>query len=387
MQIAALDFEANSKFWWIPGYKVLSASITYRATDGSLVSEYAEEQEVPALLRRYHTWTLVVHSICYEMGAWETCFPDIPLPTFLDTMELTHISDNGDVLKQHQPRYKKQGGEPKQGLSLEACVSRWLPEKYHDHKAPYISWIMQEFGVSKKEAGAYLGKLPPEQLKQYNTADTVVTFLLYESLMRHIRDTNHTKWQLSHELHRQRCEYVNKAERVGAGVDRNKLQQNIKVQEQHIADMEQQFRDVMADEIAAVIDLKREAYLTDPKIKTERGRTTRQRRLDSGEVTFEFNLNSSKDLTWLYMRVIGLKPPFLTKPNKEGKGGGNPSFAKNHLPLWHSSGEIIKKKGSLNFTLNQMKSLEKLSRVDGRWHLTQHVLGTKSKRLSGRSED
>lgn len=387
MNVAALDFEANSKHWWLPGYQVLTASITYRSKDGILVSEYAEGDDVEGLLWKYHTWTLVVHSLCYEMGAWETCFPTIPLPTFIDTMELAHISDNGGALKQYDKRYQQQGGIPRDGLSLENCVSRWLSEEYHNHKEPYINWIMQNFGVSKKQAGEYLGQLPPVMLKKYNTADTIITLLLYESLMEHIHKTNHKRWVMSHELHRKRCVFVNQAQRQGALVDRLLLEKNIRIQQKRIADMEQEFREVMSTEIAAVISLKEEAYLHDPSIKTERGREDRRRRLEKGSTVFDFNINSPKDMTWLYMRVMGLKPPFLTKPNKEGKGGGSPSFAKNHLPLWHSSGEIIKKKGSLNFALNQMISLQKLSSIDGRWHLTQHPLGTKSKRLSGRSED
>ena len=381
MKPIAIDFEASGLDYYSPDFAVISAAFTWEGDNGEFKQLYVEGQEAvgDALKRVVDKGNpIVVHNLTYELGVILNVYPEleIDIDRFWDTKRLIQVTDGGMILKKPKPAWMKPG------LSLVACASRHLPPKYHDHKEPFYEWIRDNLGVLKGKEGESLGKLPRSLLKAYNTADTDITLLLFNTTMRKFKQDGYTGYELDHSLYRFRCLQLVKAESYGVLTDKKGLIVTIKSLKEELDMIEEDFTLKMLPEIEKVIQMKKDLYLTEP-LKSESGYRKRFERLESGDIEFEFNINSPKDLYWLYHHVMGIEAPFTTRPNKDGNGGGNPSFAKAHLGAWHSSGEILQNKGTLKIALKQSESLLALSSKDGRWHISMNSTGTKTSRLSG----
>jgi len=391
MRDVSIDFEASGLDYWHEDFRVTDVAISWRDDLGEMVSKHVKGHEdvgdaLRALSKR--DVRIIVHGLQYETGVLASQYPDIKFKEIWCTMRLCQVGDAGSEQKLYKKRYKKQGGETKEGLSLVACCSRWLDEKYHNHKAEAESWVRENIGMNTK-FGAHIKDLPEDVMKRYNCGDTENTLRLYEELIEQFKKDGYTGYITDHQLYRGRCEQLVEGFIGGVKVDRDLLQQCVQEAELQLEKMKSDFLHVHKVDITKAINIKQDAYINDPNVKTERGRESRRQKIEQGlpfgdrEKICEFNIGSTKDLFLLYNGILGIKTPFLTKPDKNGNGGGNPSFKKGHLAAWHKSGKILQDRGSIRIRKKQAESLLELTKRDGRWHVGMQATGTKTGRLSG----
>lgn len=378
----SLDFETNMLEYYHPDFSVVSCAFTYKDDKGDFDRVYIEGQgEVGEYLEGLakEDRSIIVHNLQFELGVILSQYPllNISLERYWDTKRLIQVTDNGRVLDKKAPKYMQQG------LSLQACTSRHLPTKYHNHKEPFYEWIRNNLSVKKGEEGEHLSKLPKELLKEYNTLDTDITYLLYEKALRGFKQDGYQGYEMDHVLYRFRCLQLVKARIDGIKVDLKGLSKAKQTFTLQLEDIERRFYEAVGSEIEQVKQQKRDLFLTAP-LSADRHYKNRLDKVESGERVFEFKITSAKDLYWLYNGVMGIEPPFYTRPDKDGKGGGSPSFKKGHLSLWHESGKILEDKGTIGIAKKQSESLYLLSEFDGRYHIDMNSTGTVTSRLSGR---
>jgi len=391
MTIVALDLETTGLDYWKPDFPITDLAISFQGKSG-IISVHETDPEV--IYKTLHSLmtkkaTIIVHNYTFDIGVISTLYPDIKFTEVWDTMRLCQVGDAGSYQKKYCRRYKEQGGIPRDGLSLTACTSRWLHESYHNHKSQYYQYLRDKCGVLPGKEGENLQLLPPDLMKEYNSKDTEATLMLYTETLKQFNLDGYNGYISDHELYRSRCRQLIESFVDGVKVDREALQECISLMDNTLTQMETDFREVHKENIPKVIQIKTDAYINDPKIKTESGRDKRRRTIEEGlpfgqrEKICEFNIGSYNDLFLLFSGVMGITTPFLTKPNKDGAGGGNPSFAKAHLPSWHESGKILQNRGTVRITKKQAESLLELSEFDGRWHISMQATGARTGRMSG----
>lgn len=391
----AIDFETSGLEYYRHDFEVVSCAFSWRDKGGEIVNEYVEgHQEIEqSLVKAFRSGRpIVVHNLQFELGVIVSKYPMLDLLSceVWDTQRLCQVADGKTVQKKYETRYRKQGGIPKEGLSLEACCSRWLDVKYHDHKQYFYQYLREKCDVKAGSEGKHLRKLPQNLFRDYNCADTNRTLQLYEALTQQFTVDKYTGYQMDHTLYRQRCRQLVNARIYGVEVDQDKLNKCEQYIDAELERIEKEFFRIHEKDIQKAIQLKIDDYCNDPRL-TDRGRELRRKNIAEGkdfaarDKICNFNIGSPKDLLLLYHTILNIAIPFTTLPNhKTGSKGGNASFKRAHLRSWHEeSGQVLEDRGSLKFALSQTQSLRTLSAYDNRWHIDMNATGTKTGRLSG----
>jgi len=390
-RVVALDFETTGLDYYKPEFRVTDLALSWRNDEGDIANHYCQgEQAILQALEALQekNVTLVVHNAFFDIGCLQARFPSIQFDKWYDTARLAQVGDAGEGQEMYAHRYLAQGGEIQKGLSLVACCSRWLNCDKHNHKDEAHSWIRENVGKNVV-CGEHLDKLPDDIMMRYNLADTDNTLLLFENITKQFVIDGYTNFELDHQLYRVRVHQLINSFIKGTPVDAARLDDCILSLEDDLDGIYQRFLAEHKNDILKCIAIKIKAYCTDDRL-TDRGREGRWMKIALGKpfagrpAICGFNINSAKDLSLLYEHVLGIKPPFYTRPNKKtGSAGGNNSFKKAHLPAWHESGKILADKGNLKIALSQSQSLKELQSEDGRWHIGMRATGTKTGRLSG----
>lgn len=400
--VIAVDYETAltsgvpSTEYYRGDFRAITAAFAWRGQSGDLRSLYLEgEDEIGSFLDRIKASgaKVVVHNLQFEYGVSLYRFPGFEGQITYDTMRLTQVGDNGGKLAAYQPQVLTyddmldalDGNGPKPqstGLSLVSAASRWLPEEWRDHKAPYHAWLREHAGVKRGHEGLHLTKLPPDMLEAYNVADAKVTLLLFETLTKEFERLGYD-YNLDHELYKSTARMVAKAKGVGAAVDTSALEAYVSQVEAEVAAIEARFRERFCDEIGRLEAAAHRTYVE--SVKTEKARERRR-----GEAPERFNVSSNKQLKQLFVDVLGIKPPFWTKPPtaKAGKPRTkefvpSPSFKSAHLSTYGEGGEILIKRRKRLLVLQQARALLKLAAYDNRWHPDIRACGTATGRMAG----
>lgn len=400
--VIAVDYEtalttgAPSTEYYRGDFRAISCAFAWRGQDGGLRSLFlAGEDEIGAFLERIKASgaRVVVHNFQFEYGVSLYRFPGFEECITHDTMRLAQVGDNGGKLAAYQPQVLTyddmldalEGSGPKPqstGLSLVSAASRWLPEEWRDHKAPYHAWLREHAGVKRGHEGQHLTKLPSEMLEAYNVADALVTLLLYETLTQEFERLGYD-CNLDHELYKSTARMVARAKGVGAAVDMAALGAYVAQVEGEVAAIEQRFRERFKDEITRLEVAGHSAYVS--AVKTAKARERRQR-----EEPERFNVGSNKQLKTLFVDTLGITPKFWTKEPKAKPGKPrkrefvpSPSFKSAHLSTYGEGGELLRTRRKRMLVLQQARALLKLAAYDGRWHFDLRACGTATGRMAG----
>lgn len=358
--LIALDFETSrnnlpSVEFYRPDFQVDSVAIAWRE-DGQVKSYFCEgEPKIRKLLERIKALDVPVtcHNIQFEYAVTKHRFPGFESIFKSDTMRLLQVADNGS-------------GTPP-GFSLQSGAKRWLSEEWHNHKAPYHELIRERGQIKKGKEGANLHLLTSQELERYNTADAIVTLLLYEKLTQYFKDIayDHT---VDQELFLSNLPYIVSAEGQGLLVDRSQAERAINVFNNQLADIEARFLSSNATGIGAVERRLREA-------KLQRYRTPRGRENASLE-DCKFNIGSTKHLEMLFCEELGIVPKFRTEK-------GNPLFKKQFLGQFGEAGMMLAKRRGLIVELQQMTGILEEAGEDSRWRPRMKMVGTSTGRAAG----
>jgi hypothetical protein len=321
--------------------------------------------------------TLVVHNYAFEWPVTKWRFPscvDIPM---IDTMRLLQNADNGgysweppEMDIDRELEFLEADKEPEEiptGLSLVAGCKRYLPVRYHDHKAPFHA-LIRERGAREGKEGENLHLLTAEELAAYNAADAEVTLLLYEVLTAKFESGGYD-WRLDHNLYQSTARLVSQSQARGVRIDRERLAAHCETKAADLEEIARAFKERFRDEIKAIENDMRDELLA--QYKTARGR-------ENAKIDVVFNTRSTKQLARLFVGKLGMKAKFVTKK-------GAPSFASKFLKQWGDGGLVLKKQRTILLELKQGESLYELSAEDSRWHLTLKICSTRSGRMSGGS--
>lgn len=378
--VIALDMETTGLKTWLPNFRIVSCAAAWPTGSGYQFAYADGEEDVRTMLESCLGKTLIIQNVTYEMACIMSRYPDLwdtmkHGVTWIDCARLVQNWDGGG--SDYEDGYSAYGEKPKKnpntGFRLEALAARVLPEKYHNHKRPYMEWIRANIpGVKKKQEGAHLSKLPTNMLQRYNELDTEITYEVYRVMCAKFADLGFD-WWLDHRLYISCCMNVAFAQNDGLLVDRSTLADNIKVVEAEISQIRSSFCEKYAPEIAVVEEINKQILRN--KLKTEKGK------LSVGvdpkkEKHWRFKISSTKQLKTLFVDVLGMTYTFVTP-----KGG--PSFKSAFLNQWGEGGVMLEKRGKRQLVLNQMIALHNMSEQDGKWHIFMKVLGTKTNRLAG----
>ncbi len=392
--------------YYRPDFRVTSAAFAWRGEDGSIKTRYCEgELATKFILDRIAMdgTPAVVHNAQFEYGVVKYRFPGLESVVQIDTMRLAQVADNGGKLAQRYAPAPKtfeqqlddlEGPEEKTttGLGLQACVSRWLPEEYHNHKEPAYKWL-RENGVAAGKEGMNLQLLPPDLMKSYNVADAVVTLLLYETLNKLFHDQGYDP-SLDHALYLSSARRIAESKGRGAKVDREKLEAYAWVVSGQVYEIERAFRAKYLKPIEALEAEMREAWVG--ALTSERGRAERRRKLEEKPALVCFNVGSTKQLAALFTQKMGITPKFWTEESKASKSGRaanpdkaafkpSPSLKAAHLGTYGEAGDMLVERRKRLLVLKQCESLLELSKLDGRWHVDLRAAGTVTGRMAGGS--
>ncbi len=343
---------------------------------------------------------VIAHNLPYELACTKKCYPHINLNWHADTMRLTQLRDGGGDLfdapvltleqeiamelgEMNEKQVKRQWAKTK-GLGLEAAAFRYLSEKYQGHKKPAHDWLEENLGI-KKDHGRHLDRLPYDMLEQYNNADTLITLLLYESHVEYFKSQKFD-WSQDWKLFINRADLMTSAHIKGIKINTEKLLDYIVEVEAEIAEMEAKFTKMFTKEIE-ILKENRLIHLWNhwtQQPKTDRGRSNRRRKLESGEMDDEwnsFNIGSSKQLTELFSKILGIEHQFETPK-------GSPSFKSSHLSQWITSdgrrgGDLLLNRKKRLLVLQQCCNVYLSAQHDGRTHPSIKISGTKSNRVAG----
>ena len=401
-EVIAVDYETAltsgvpSTEYYRDDFRAISAAFAWRGASGELRSLYLEgEDEIRTFLERIKASgvRVVVHNFQFEYGVSAYRFPGFEACITHDTMRLAQVADNGGKLAAYQPQVLTyddmldalEGGGPKPhstGLALVAATSRWLPEEWRDHKAPFHAWLREHAGVKKGQEGLHLTTLPPDMLEAYNVADAKVTLLLYETFVAEFARLGYD-YTLDHELYKSTARMVSKAKGVGAAVDVAALQAYVAQVEAEIAQIEHKFLLRFSAEIHQLRAKAYAAYIDE--VKTEKAKARRRE-----APAPRFNVGSNKQLKALFVDMLGITPKFWTKEPKAKPGKArkkefvpSPSFKSAHLSTYGEGGELLRTRRKRMLVLQQARALLKLAAYDGRWHFDLRACGTATGRMAG----
>lgn len=399
--VVALDFETAltdgtpSTEYYRPDFRVIGVAFAWRKADNTISTLVLEDYDtiLAQLLRIPTNCLVVVHNFQFEFAVLKHMFPGIKL-NLVDTMRLAQVCDNGGKQMAYQPKVETYDelldaadGIPadsshRAGLGLVACVSRFLPVEHHSHKEPYHKWLREHVGVRKGHEGAHLTSLPPNMLAEYNAKDAEVTLLLYEALTARLKDEAYD-WGLDHRLYQSTATLVAGAKSTGVRVNVEALEAYKAMVEAEIAAIEEEFRSHFRESLEILESQMKNDYVY--AVKTSKAQ---EKRLE--EPAARFNLSSGKQLTKLFVEILGLKPQFWTKEPKLKPGKvrrkpfvPSPSFKSAHLSSYGTGGQILRARRKRLLVLQQTKALLKLAVYDGRWHPDIRAAGTATGRLAG----
>jgi len=384
----ALDFETAddrgaSTEYFREDFRVISVALTVRR-DGAFLSLYYDTPEMiyKALKRLSDTQRpVIVHNLQFEMGVMTAKYPDLSLNWQYDTMRMCFLRD-GEGTTDTYKHYRKGLGAfldiapPKPGVGLEKCARRYLPAEHHNHKAEAHSWLEQHHQITKKH-GKYLNLLPPDILKQYNCADTEVTYLLYEDCIRFFQCIDFND-RVDWLLYTNKTRLFNESFLHGFPIDREGLLQYITETDKVIQDTDREFLDWCGASL--IEDFEDYCICRDiqNKVKLEKNWPKAYlSRKESGK--FKFNPGSGKQFADFMMIYKGIEPAKFTEK-------GAPSTAAKDMWQWEEGGAIIAKKGKLGIKLSQAINIYLASEFDGRWHPDVKGTPTATNRVRGGSE-
>ncbi len=371
--IVAIDLETvngkgKSDFrWWAPGFTIQSVALSWMQ-DGKIVSWFAHQPaEIDAVVKRLHDKQikLVVQNLAFEKGVLDTLYPQYPLNWYADTMRLAQLWDNGGDWRDQKfiGDDLDEENSPQLGISLEAIASRILQRDFHQHKNQRDDYL-RSVGV-KKNFGGHIHLLPPDILKEYNIADTIVTLELYNELAPKL----HPVWEKDWPLYYNRVHHMNAAYRRGILIDTVKLRRVIKAIDKEISTIDAEFRQKYSEQI--------KKWASD-------------RDLDPNT----FNITSNKQLSELFIQYLGLKPGHTTKKGEEAVKNREltleeaclkyPSLASKHLGDWGEAGLHLKLRKKRMLVLSQALSTLEMAKMGGkRAHPEVKSSGTRTNRVSG----
>jgi hypothetical protein len=291
-------------------------------------------------------------------------------------MRLAQMTDNGGLDKlSHEKTFEDElleldGKEPIDGLSLEACVSRFLKGRNYKHKQPYIDLMIERGG---KKGDFHL--LTREELCEYNLKDAEVTLYLYEELIKILAERG-IDWSKDHFLYREsRCHLVTDAEINGVRVDFDRIDRHIDLEGLNINAIELKFRELYGHIIKEIEQEKAQRYID--SYKSEKYKELARKAIERGEVPdVKFKMRSSVDKARFFIDKLGLKPKFFTKT-------GAPTFGAKLLWQFGEVGEVLMGLGRATISKKQAENLKILAELDGRWHLRLSCASTRNGRLSG----
>jgi hypothetical protein len=368
VDIETVNGEGKADFrWWKPGFKILSLALSWRGLE--IESWFtADPAEIDRAVRRLAATRrpLIVHNLAFEMGVFETLYPDLEFNWHADTMRLAQLNDNGGDWRDQV--FNSLGDldeeeSPDLGLSLEAVASRVLQRDLHHHKNERDDYL-RTIGIRSK-FGAHIHLLPGPILERYNIMDTSVTLELFETLAPLLDGV----WQKDWQLYYNRAKLMCSSYRRGILIDTAQLQAYIYELDAKIDEIEQEF--VKSNEEG----IKKWAELT-------------QNPVDS------FNCGSNKQLKELFCDVMGMTAGHITKSGEEKVKKKEltreealkkyPSFQSKHLSDWGPAGKILEKRRKLLLVLSQaLSTLVMAEKGGGRVHPEQKVAGTRTNRVAG----
>lgn len=413
----AIDYETSlittgkgSVEFYRKDFRCDSMAYSYRDAAGELKNGFIEgEERIKLYLQKLADEQVPVwaHNLPFEMGVTQFRFPDIDINWGGDTMRLAQNYDNGgkeygnDTPLTYEEELEKAMAELEgkeyersntytKGLSLDACVRRILPKKFHGHKEEAHEWIRNHVKEFKKNdrPGRYLNRLPYDVLRRYNIGDTDNTLRLYEIITDHFEGIGFN-WQRDHTLYLNSVRMIVESKGRGVPVNRDKIAETIAQKKEEIYQIEQEFKEMFSKEIAEVERRREEKWLAEPK--TDRGREGRIKRLgrdrelsdpyerdkkNKYDEHVRFNVGSNKQLEMLFVDLLGMEAQFTTDKD-------NPSFKSCFLHQWGDGGMILGERRKKLLVLKQSQSLEVLTRYDGRWHTDLKACGTATGRYAG----
>ena len=378
-----LDFEtaltdgSPSVEMYRPDFRVTSCAFMWRGKNGAIESKHTwGEGETLDFLTELdnHQVKLIVHNFSFEWGVLKCRFNGFEDMAHIDTMRLAQMTDNGSTGLKHEMSFEDEldgleGFATMDGLSLEACASRFLERDYYKHKKPYVDLMIERGG---KKGDFHL--LTKEELTTYNLMDVEVTLKLYEELNAILKDRK-IDWERDHYLYRSTCRLITQSKIRGVKVDFQQIDRHIDFETSNINEVERKFREAVSPQIERIEARKAQAWIEAVKSPNGRAKREEQVRTDPPE-GIKFKLSSNKDKEALFIDELGLTAKFFTK-------GGSPSFSAKLLWQYGEIGRMLEKLGTHRISLSQAESLKELAEYDGRWHIDMRTTGTKTGRLSG----
>ncbi len=380
----ALDFEtalldgSPSVEFYRHDFRATSCAFAWRREDGSIKAKVTwGEDETREMIRKIisSNMTAVVFNYQFEYGVLKCRFPEFSELTCIDVMRLAQCTDNGGA--EHSEEEKTwesellglEGKAPFNGLSLEACVSRFCDSKYYKHKQPYIDLMIERGG---KKGDFHL--LTPEELIEYNLKDAEVTLVLYENLVNRFAQ-NRIDWSKDHYLYRSRCQLSALSKIRGVKVDFDQINRHIELEASNIDEVQRKFSEVYRPYLDRVEARKAQSYIE--SYKSEAYKIKAREAIAKGEVPeVKMNFNSCNDKEALFVEEMGLKPKFFTPSER-------PSFSSKLLWQYGEAGLMLASLGTHRISKTQAESLKILAEYDGRWHISMRAASTRNNRMSG----
>lgn len=366
-------------------FRVISCSFSWRNEAGEHKSLFKDsESAILKVLKKIEAdgIPVIVHNAQFEMGVTSARFADIALNFHADTMRLVQVADNGGKaaqmaqMKQELTFLEELQGEEvkpiKTGLGLQVSASRWLPEKFHNHKEPFHA-VIREQGIKKGQEGRNLHLLTIDQLEEYNTADTYVTMLLFETLTKKFENEGYD-WLMDHMFYMTSARMIAESRARGLEIDLTKLDTTIETVSTSIEGTWSEFSSKFRNEIEMLEADQWGKYVN--MRKTEKGRTQAMASMQADPSIYQFNLSSTKQKADLFINRLGIQPKYMTKK-------GAPAFGKAFLNQWGEGGKMLAKRGSAILLQTQAKKLRDLATRDGKWHVDLKAAGTATGRFAG----
>lgn len=380
------DDGADYRFWR-KGFKIDSIAASWRDEDGSVKSWYSDSPStIDKFIRRLaeQQKPLVVHNLSFELGVFLKLYPNLTFNWAADTMRLVQLADAGgdwrdDAFKTADDYMDEllDGVHQSNGLSLEACASRFLPKEYQNHKAVAHDWLAEHHKI-KTKFGQHLHLLPKDVLKAYNIADTETTLALYEAMIRFHADRGFD-WSIDWALYTNRCVLMQSAYIHGVLIDREALKARIYEIDNALTQINDEF---MQKTLPA---RQKWAESTQSLSKAKR------------KTTEEFNIGSNAQLKALFITELGISIGKMTRAGEKKVEAGEmtaaeaalafPSFASKHIKLYGPLGELLYQRRKLLLVQQQMLATYVMSEENGRASPDVRVSGTKTNRVSGGHHD
>ena len=367
LDIETVNSEGAADFrYWKPGFRILSIALSWRQLDvHSWFS--ADPAEIDRAIRRLAATgrPLIVHNLAFEMGVFETLYPDLKFNWYADTMRLGQLHDNGGDWRDQVfvGDELDEDASPDLGLSLEAVASRVLQRDLHSHKSERDE-VLRAMGI-RSRFGSHIHLLPRDVLERYNKLDTTVTLEIFE----HLASVLDGIWQKDWQLYEYRAKLMTGAYRRGVSIDMSALEQYIGTLDRNVDAIEAEFKGKNAFAILKWAEL-------------------------TGNSANEFNPGSNKQLKELFCQVLGIRGKHMTKSGEERVKKKEitqdeafeqyPSFQSKHLGDWGEAGLILVKRRKALLVLSQALNTLAMAKLGGgRVHPEQRVSGTRTNRVAG----